>query len=144
MFVSDLHCRKSSLVLGTMLLWVTVKITDINTQRENHTCIYSLDISHIFFMILDDVCLVTESRWISNILPDIFFISSLQKSSSLSLSWQTDSLTPSKEKRKLTEMFSVDSGGAERHWRLCRNKNTHDSKTSLSHTVPNYLHYFFF
>lgn len=49
------------------------------------------------------------------------FISSLQKSSSFCFSWQTDSFTPSKEKRKLTEMLSVDSEGAERDWRLYRN-----------------------
>jgi len=44
-FLIDLHCRKSFLVLGTMLLRVTVEITDMKSviimSRENDPCICS-------------------------------------------------------------------------------------------------------
>ncbi len=79
-------------------------------------------------MIWDDDGLVSESRWISRTLPlsEIFLSSSLQKSSSLSLSWQTGSLRPSKEKRELkrSSFTSVDSGGAERDWKLYRKQKS--------------------
>ncbi len=79
-------------------------------------------------MIWDDDGLVSESRWISRTLPlsEIFLSSSLQKSSSLSLSWWTDSLRSSKETRELkrSSFTSVDSGGAERDWKLYRKQKS--------------------
>ena len=82
----------------------------------------------MFSMIWDDDGLVSESRWISRTLPlsEIFLSSSLQKSSSLSLSWWTDSLRASKEKRELkrSSFTSVDSGGAERDWKLYRKQKS--------------------
>ncbi len=82
----------------------------------------------IFSMIWDDDGLVSESRWISRTLPlsEIFLSCSLQKSSSLSLSWWTDSLRPSKETREIKGLSfpSVDSGGAERDWKLYRKQKS--------------------
>ncbi len=67
-------------------------------------------------------------KWGPRTLPlsEIFLSSSLQKSFSLSLSWQTDSLRSSEEKRELkrSSFPSVDSGGAERDWKLYRNQNS--------------------
>jgi len=72
--------------------------------------------------------IISESRWISRTLPlsEIFLSSSLQKSSSLSFSWWTDSLTPSKEERELkgSSFTSVDSGGAERDWKPYRKQKS--------------------
>ncbi len=82
----------------------------------------------MFSMIWVDDGLVSESRWISRTLPlsEIFLSSSLQKSSSLSLSWRTDSLRPSEETRELkrSSFTSVDSVGAERDWKLYRKQKS--------------------
>ncbi len=82
----------------------------------------------MFSMIWDDDGLVSESRWISRTLPlsEIFLISSLQKYSSLFLSWWTDFLKPSKVIRelKVSSFPSVDSGGAERDWKLYRKQKS--------------------
>ncbi len=82
----------------------------------------------MFSMIWDDDGLVSESRWICRTLPltEIFLSSSLQKSSSLSFSWWTDSLRSSKETSELkrSSFTSVDSGGAERDWKLYRKQKS--------------------
>jgi len=124
-FLSDLHRRKSFLVLGTMLVNVTVEINR-HEQCDSH------DPASI-----TNTCLIwcspwyemkMESRWICRTLPlsEIFLSSSLQKSSGLSLSWRTDSLRPSKEMRELkrSSFTSVDSGGAERDWKLYRKQKS--------------------
>ncbi len=94
---------------------------DINT---NVLCQDKSIPTSMFSVIWDDGGLVSESRWISRTLPlsEISLSSSLQKSSSLSLSWWTDSLKSSKETRELkrSSFMSVDSGGAERDWKLYR------------------------
>lgn len=62
-----------------------------------------------------------KAKSITSPFPDIFFISSLQMVSSFSLSWQTDTLISSKERREPAEK-SVDAGDAERDWKLCKQK----------------------
>ncbi len=90
-------------------------------------------------MIWDDNGLVSESRWISRTLPlsEIFLSSSLQKSSSLTLSWWTDFLRPSEETRELkrSSFTSVDSGGAERDWKLYRKQKSQLISSSLHMSI---------
>jgi len=82
----------------------------------------------MFSVIWDDDGLVSENRWISRSLPlsEIFLSSSLKKSSSLFLSWRTDSLRSSEETRETKEssFTSVVSGGAERDWKLYRKQKS--------------------
>lgn len=79
----------------------------------------------MYFIILVDGC-----GNMHTVLPKIFLICSWQKSCSFCFSWQTDSLTASKEHWKLSMVFSVGSGGGERDWKLCRNRNKKHNLTA--------------
>ncbi len=123
-FLSVLHCRKSFLVLGTVEINKHEKCDWEDWEEQ--------DVSNIIVHEYYDGPL-DETRWISRTFPlSQILISSLQKSSSLSLSWETDSLMPSKEKRELKGMLGVsDSGAAERDWK----KHKSNLITSTLHTT---------
>ncbi len=124
-FCFYLHCRNSFLFQRSILVNVTVEINR-HEQCDSHDPAFITNTFPIWCSPWYEMMM--ESRWISRTLPlsEIFLTSSLQKSSSLSFSWWTDSLRASEVMRELKgpSFTSVDSGGAERDWKLYRKQKS--------------------